>query len=404
MRVLVSCAGGFHSPYLASELDKRGALAKFISDYPHGYFLRRFPCSVERNHFASSYLVAPRRGLQNLVGERLDRGELFVNDIHDVFASTHITGGEDIFAGWSGQCIHSLRRANRRGLISIVVRGSAHILEQTEILREEHARFGLPFVERPHIVERELIEYEEAQYIQTISSFAKRSFVSRGIPASRIIVQNLGVNLTRFTQLPKEDDVFRVVYAGTVSLRKGVRYLLEAFAALNRPDAELCVLGTVHEHLRPLLAAAHGRVRVLGHKPEAELHQYYSQGSVFVLPSLEDGFAAVLAQAMACGLPIICTTNTGGEDLLGPERRGGYVVPIRDVDALRERLLYLYEHREECAEMGRQAKLRVSSRFSWDDYGAGIFRCYERIVADRARGSQTDMTGLLADAGHAQTR
>lgn len=390
MKVVVSCGGGFHSPYLASQLAKHGALAKFVTDYPYKYFLRRFPLHIERSEFTSSYLLAPKRGLQRLFGDQLDRTELVMNDLHDFFARSHITRDTDIFIGWSGQCIHSLRRANRDGLTSIVVRGSAHISEQMEILREEHARFGLPFVERSHIIERELCEYEEAQYIQTISSFAKRSFVARGIPESKIIVQSLGVSLARFKQIPKEDDVFRVIYAGALSLRKGIRYLLDAFAALDRPDAELCLIGTVQEHLRPLLAAARGRVRVLGHQPEAELYRHYSQGSVFVLPSLEDGFAVVLAQAMACGLPIICTTNTGGEDLLGPERRGGYIVPIRDVEALREKLLYLYEHRDTCAEMGRQARIRVSNRFSWDDYGAGIVRRYREIVNDRARGAGAD--------------
>lgn len=384
MKVVVSCAGGFHSPYLASQLAERGALAKFITDYPRNYCLRRFSCCIERSKLTSSYLLAPRRALQRLFGDELDRTELVMSDLHDSLAAAYVKGDEDIFVGWSGQCIHGLRRANQKGLTSIVVRGSAHISEQTEILREEHARFGLPFNGRPHIMERELREYGEAQYIQTISSFAKRSFVARGIPESKIIVQSLGVNLTRFKQLPKEDGVFRVIYAGALSLRKGVRYLLDAFAALDRPDSELCLIGTVHEALRPFIAAARGRVRVLGHRPEAELHRHYSQGSVFVLPSLEDGFAVVLAQAMACGLPVICTTNTGGEDLLGAERCGGYVVPIRDVEALREKLLYLYEHRDECAEMGRQAKLRVSSRFSWNDYGAGIIQRYQEIVSDRA--------------------
>jgi glycosyltransferase involved in cell wall biosynthesis len=389
MKVIVSCAGGFHSPYLAAQLAKRDALGMFVTDYRRGHFLRRFPCYIDREHFKSSNLLAPTRVIQRLIGDRLDRGELVMRDLHDLIASAHIAERHDIFVGWSGQCIRSLRRANREGLVSIVVRGSAHICEQMDILREEHARFGVPIVDRPLTVERELREYEEAQYVQTISSFAKRTFVKRGIPESKIIVQSLGVDLTRFKQLPKEDDVFRVVYAGALSLRKGVRYLIEAFAALDRSDAELCLVGAVHEQLRPTIAAARGRVCVLGHQPEAELHRHYSQGSVFVLPSLEDGFAVVLAQAMACGLPIICTTNSGGEDLLGPERRGGFVVPIRDVEALREKLLYLYENREECRELGREAKQRVSSRFSWDDYGAGIVQWYETVIADAERGFGT---------------
>ena len=82
---------------------------------------------------------------------------------------------------------------------------------------------------------------------------------------------------------------------------------------------------------------------------------------------------------MACGLPVICTTNTGGEDIV---RDGidGFIIPIRDVEALKEKLIYLYENPDICKAMGQSAKERVSKGFSWDDYRERMVKEYERIL------------------------
>ena len=82
---------------------------------------------------------------------------------------------------------------------------------------------------------------------------------------------------------------------------------------------------------------------------------------------------------MACGLPLLCTTNTGGDDLI-TEGREGFVVPIRDVDALKEKIESLYKDSEACAEMGRAAQRKVSQGYSWTDYGDRINRAYEKVL------------------------
>jgi glycosyltransferase involved in cell wall biosynthesis len=192
---------------------------------------------------------------------------------------------------------------------------------------------------------------------------------------------NTGVNLKEFKQIPKEDNIFRIIIAGGAILRKGYHYLLQAFYELNLPDAEVWHLGKVNDEIKPFLDKYKTDKWILkGHKPQNELYKYYSQGSVFVLPSLEEGLAMVQAQAMACGLPLICTTNTGGEDFISEDGKEGFVIPIRDVEALKEKILYLYENQDICYEMGQKAKKRISSGFTWDDYGKKIVSEYERIL------------------------
>jgi len=91
--------------------------------------------------------------------------------------------------------------------------------------------------------------------------------------------------------------------------------MLEALEPLLG-EIEIWVNGAVTPKMKPLLSGYEDRVRFFGPTPRSELYEYYNQGSVFVLPSIEEGLALVQAQAMACGLPIIATTNTGAEDLI----------------------------------------------------------------------------------------
>jgi glycosyltransferase involved in cell wall biosynthesis len=94
--------------------------------------------------------------------------------------------------------------------------------------------------------------------------------------------------------------------------------------------------------------------------------------------SVEEGLAMVQVQAMACGLPLICTSATGGEDLIA-EVREGFVIPIRDVEALKQKLMWCYQNREACRAMGHAARQRVQQGFTWDDYGKRMLAEYQRI-------------------------
>ncbi len=87
------------------------------------------------------------------------------------------------------------------------------------------------------------------------------------------------------------------------------------------------------------------------------------------MPSIQEGMAMVQLQAMACGLPLITTTNTGGDDLITRNGEEGFVIPIRDVEAIKEKILYLYENQDIAKEMGEKAKKKVENGFTWDDYG-----------------------------------
>ena len=157
---------------------------------------------------------------------------------------------------------------------------------------------------------------------------------------------------------------------GQVGLRKGVPYLLEAFAKLKHPAKRLTVVGALQRHILPLIARMPtDKVRFLGSMPQAELAGVMSRSHVLALPSVEEGMAMVMAQALVCGCPVIATEATGAEDLFtdGVE---GFVVPDRDAAALASRMQQVAEDPGLRERMGAAALMRVRSLGGWDGYGA----------------------------------
>jgi glycosyltransferase involved in cell wall biosynthesis len=387
MKVTLSCGGRFQAFDLAKQLEKRGHLERLITSYPR-YPLRKYdvPLSKVRSVIIKELIDRAWRKAPAPLRDRFSTQYLSA-EIFDRWAS-HLIPNSDVFVGWSGFSLNALRKAKARGIVTVLERCSSHIVTQMELLREEHERYGSGSgIRHPdvvaEIVRKELQEYEEADFIAVPSIFAKRSFVERGFPAERLIHVPFGVDLTRFRPGPKTDDVFRVVFGGGLTLRKGVHYLLRAMAELKLPDAELLLIGPVSDEIRPYLAKYAGTFRRMDYQPLDQLYRVYNTCSVFAMASIEEGLALVQPQAMACGLPIVATTNTGAEDIV---RDGvdGFIVPIRDVEALKERLAYLHAHPEERTRMGKSALERVSTGFSWDDYGARMVSAYERALAGRA--------------------
>ncbi|MGA8938981.1 MAG: glycosyltransferase family 4 protein, partial [Acidobacteriaceae bacterium] len=217
---------------------------------------------------------------------------------------------------------------------------------------------------------REEAIYRQANAITVPSSFVERSFLAMGVPAEKLYRLPYGVRVENFRQVaePAEGD-FQVLFAGAPGLRKGVPYLLEAFAQLKHPKKTLCIAGYVQENLKQALKRLPlDNVQFLGPLAQGDLVDLMSRSHVLVLPSIEDGFGLVMAEAMACGCPVISSTNCGGDDLYidGVE---GFVVPIRDATAIADRMQLLADQPDLRREMGAAALRKVRSLGGWTDYG-----------------------------------
>lgn len=381
MKVNVAVLGRFHAFNLAQQLQKRGYLSQLITTYPSN---KASEFGIDDHAIKSLlYLEVLLRGWNKLPSWlKGDRNlQLFWLEWFDRDVTKNLSGDFDIFVGWSGACLWSFRRAKELGALTIVERGSSHMQYQTEILQEEYERWGLKFTATHQgVYERELQAYEECDRLAIPSLFVKQTFLARGIPESKLIHVPYGVSLSEFYPVPKEDKIFRVIHCGTISLRKGVQYLLQAFYELNLPDAELWLVGSVNPEMISFLTKYQSdRIILKGKQPQNTLRWFYSQCSVFCIASIEEGLAMVQPQAMACGLPVIHTTNTGGEDIV---RDGidGFVVPIRDVEALKSKILYFYENPNSLEEMSKNALQQAQISLSWDDYGKKIISAYKKFL------------------------
>ncbi len=285
--------------------------------------------------------------------------------------------GCDIFHGWNSQCLYSLKEAKKRGIVTIVERSSSHILTQMELIKEEYRTYGIKLEPELNIViERCLKEYEIADYISVPSRFVYDSFIKRGFDRKQLILIPLGIDIEKYQPGEKKDKIFRVLFMGQISLRKGAQYLLKAFLELKLKNSELLLVGGIGKDFRKIFEEYRKRI-ALKHIPWSDdLESICRQSSVFVFPSIEEGSALVNYIAMACGLPVITTFNSGS---LVRDGEDGFLVPIRDVEALKEKILYFYERPQEIKAMGTNAREEIEN-YTWENYGEQLIKVYERIV------------------------
>ena len=371
MQVVLATSGKFHSFDLARQMHQRGMLRAIYTGYPR-YKLKMealpealvHPFPIPLLVYLAAGRVSPNQGLLRSLN-------WWANDAVDRYACA-VLPPCDVFVGLSCSGLHAGRKAQGRGGVYICDRGSSHIRFQDRILKEEFARQGASFIGiDPRVIVKEEREYAAADMITVPSTFVKRSFVEMGITETKLRVIPYGVSLTRFQPAGEPDpDRFDVLFVGAASIRKGIRYLLEAFEALAHPRKRLTFVGAVLPEVKPLIAEFSRRLPItrLGPVPQAALKETMSRSHVLVLPSIEEGLALVQAQAMACGCPVIGTTNSGAEDLLrdGVE---GFVAPIRDSAAIAERLQRLADDAGLRQRMSLASLARVRSFGGWDEYG-----------------------------------
>jgi len=381
MKIALSVLGRFHVFNTAEQLSKHNALNQFFTTYPK-YILNRFEiCSC-------MYFNYPALEVMNRIHSKFFKyifSNLYIRKIFDRKIANNISKENDFYVAWGGYADDSMKKAKKLGVTIVVERGSTHPLYAHSILENEFKKNNLAYgLAYKNLLDFDLNTIEQADYVFVPSSFVKRTFVKYGVPEHKILVNHYGVDLLEFKQIEKEDNIFRVIFCGNLSIQKGSHYLLQSIFELNLKYFEFWHIGGISNEMKPFIKKYKSdKIIYKGVYPQNELYKLYSQGNVFCIPSLQEGMAMVQLQAMACGLPLISSTNTGGDDLITKDGEEGFVIPIRSANAIKCKIQYLYDNQDICKEMGQKAKKRVSDGFTWDDYGDRYVENLEMIMKRR---------------------
>lgn len=371
MRIVQAVFGVFHHFELARELNERGHLERIYSTWPWARLKREGLPHSKVDTFpwihTPDYLLT-RAGLDlPRISDHLGYANALA---FDAWTARRIPPC-DAFIGISGAGLRTGALVQQRGGKFICDRGSTHQRFQEQIVADEYRHWGVTRqVSDPRDTLREEQIYALADAITVPSTAAARSFTQMGVPDRKLHVIPYGVSLEDFYPVTTPAaGKFNVLFAGSVGLRKGVPYLLQAFAAVQHPAKTLQVAGNIQPDMKSLLETLPmHNVELLGAVSQPRLRELMSESHALVLPSIEEGLALVQAQALACGCPVVCTTNTGGEDLFtdGVE---GFIVPIRDPAALTARLQQLADNPALQQRMRFAALDRVRHLGGWTSYG-----------------------------------
>ena len=361
LKIAIATAGRFHVLDLARELSALGHDVRFYSYVPKGRACRYgLP---DKCHVSLLPYVAPLFFLERLLGRRTPRWVYRgINLIMDEVVSLMLEPC-DVFIGMSGIYLKALRVARDKYHARVIVeRGSRHILSQLEILSR------LPGCLTPGQFEvtREMSAYEHADLVVIPAKHVRESFLERGFPPERLFQNPYGVNVSGFTpgRRTTVGQAPVAIFVGNWGQGKGADVVIAAVRAIK--NLKLLHVGPLGDVAFPEEA------QFVHHDPVDQLRlvDFYRQADISLLPSRAEGLALVQAQALASGLPLVCTDRTGGEDLMEMIEHPEAVISVErdNVPALKDgisRALEVARQLNGVDLLGQRGRLALS----WAAYG-----------------------------------
>jgi glycosyltransferase involved in cell wall biosynthesis len=328
---------------MAEELYRLGALGEYYSGYPKWKLCPPRGMPVRFHSFRTVVTYA----LYGNVPERLrpSNRQLFrwQDDGFDRWVSKVLKPAND-FHGIPGQCLAGFRRARQLGIRTILNHATGPADQVAKLLKPEYDRLGMKVSDEggydSTVLSRNAEEFALADIHCCASSVVRDQLIAAGVENQRIWVVPYGADPRIWhpgsrSRSRKPGDRFKILFAGQLSVRKGLRYLLAALQKAGTTTWQLDVYGSILEETLQDRNAYTGQVPVTYHGAvsQAELAQAMRDSDLLVVPSLEEGFGLVVVQALACGLPCAVSSVVGAKDLIAGEDKGS-IFPVKDVDSL----------------------------------------------------------------------
>lgn len=283
-------------------------------------------------------------------------GRWFASRVRDECSRLSLDPKRDAYFGFNTNCLETLVLLKAKGIITVVDQIDPARVEEEMILEEARRWAGwekIPGRLPEAYWQRVKAEWQLADIILVNSAWSRDALVKQGVEAERIIIVPLAIDLHHKTmgKPVNPEGRLKVIWLGSVILRKGIQYLVEAARLLQHENIEFLLAGPVGIS-RQVVASFPSNMKVLGRVTRDQLPEVYRQGHVFVLPTISDGFAITQLEAMAHGLPVVATPNCGRVVTDGLD---GLIVPARDGVALAAALARLNADRKLLLAMSRHA-------------------------------------------------
>jgi len=318
-----------------------------------------------------SYITGTRNGAQNIANNLTVRNPLLGGSFYlanktlppnlaegfrfatyplfDHWLKSKLHVGDNIISSYS-YANKSFKLIKKMGGLTFLDAGNSHPDNYLEIMKEEYKRWNIRFPRRYvyHLNRaKEMLEYVD--FILSPSNYVTSSFLKRGFNASQVISNIYPVNFINFRRSGhnkiKSNNQLTIICTATISLRKGIFYLLEAFSDIQKkyPKSKLILINTFDENLKQLLNK-YNKLNIEWIAPvrNEKISELLNTADIFVLPTLEDGFARTVTEALVSGLPVITTNNCGAKDFI-IEGENGSIVAIRNSKAIEDAISFWWE-------------------------------------------------------------
>jgi len=379
-KVSLSCPTKFHSDYMANQLERHALLNEVYTAHPKKRYINRVNIPPDKVSFLPPIFFLPFLTNKIKIFGRLTS---FLNErlpvLFDTWVSTKIKK-TDVLIVWAWAGLETITKVKKQGGTVILEECGSCNKFQNKILDEEYKRLGLPYLKptSTYIVNRELKEAALADYILCPSQHVARSFIENGFEEKKCKIIPYGVNIDLFKPFEIEKTDFTIIFVGSIGVRKGLVYLFEALEICKAKYPVNClVIGKVDVEFQKIFDRYKHLFTHVERVEHQEIVNYYNSSSVFVLPSLDEGMAYVQLEAMACGLPIICTPNSGAEAIVINGEQG-YMVPIRNSQQIAEKIEILYLNNDLLKIMSKKA-YATAQNFSWNAYGRKLAEFISQI-------------------------
>ena len=398
-KIVVSHAGKQHSYHLAKALLDLGRLDGFftssyvtsawlqslITKSGNTFFSRRFKEGLaspyvfshwkfELAEFLARKIQGKSESVQNLVYQRdVDFDRMMAGKLRRMDA--------EIFWGFQGSCHESLLAAKESGMLAVCELATAHVVSSKRILAEEarlHPEWAnsMDNLYFPPAYEKRLEEEpHRADFVVSASDFTTQTLVESGVPPGKIVKLPLGFELNHIPWSEEDRDFenrpLRLLYAGTITQRKGVSYLLEAAESwAGKGEIELHMMGGIQGSGEAFAKRKH---LCHYHPPvsQAELFSRYREYDALILPTLFEGFGLVIVEAMAAGLPVIATPHSMAPDVV-EDGVNGWIIPVRSPEAIQIRVEELRNLSSAKYRKMRQSARKSALGFTWERFAGNL--------------------------------